>query len=195
MPTNILLVGVGGQGIITASNVISEACLISGFHVKKSEVHGMSQRGGSVESHVRYSPDEPVRSPLIPGGEADVLLAFETLEALRGLPMVAADGMVLVDDHRIVPMSVTSGPFDYPADPLAMLAESGRNVRVIKSFEVAGRLGEQRAANVVMLGAASQFTDIPRQAWEDAIRATVKKSAVDLNLRAFGAGIEALIGE
>jgi indolepyruvate ferredoxin oxidoreductase beta subunit len=110
MPTNILLCGVGGQGIVTASKVLAEAALLSGCHIKKSEIHGMSQRGGSVESHVRFSPDAPVYSPIIPAGEVDVLLAFEALEALRALPNTRPDALLLVDDREIPPMSVTSPP-------------------------------------------------------------------------------------
>jgi len=192
MPTNILLSGVGGQGIITASKVLAEAALISGFHVKKSEVHGMSQRGGSVESHVRFSADGRVHSPLIPVGQTDILLAFELLEALRSIPTTAPEALVLVDDRRIVPMSVTSGPFEYPAAPLDQLAASGRRVHVVSSLTVANDLGEPRAANIVMLGAASRFLPIEPQAWTEAIRRAVRPKAVELNLRAFQEGIDTL---
>lgn len=188
MPTNILLSGVGGQGIITASKVLSEAALISGCQIKKSEVHGMSQRGGSVESHVRFSRDKDVYSPLIPAGEVDILLAFEALEALRSLPMTRPEGLVLVDDREIVPMSVTTGAFEYPPDALDQLVAGGRQVYVVRSFDIAYELGEGRAANVVMLGAASRFLDIDAAAWPEAIRRSVRPKALETNLQAFEAG-------
>lgn len=189
MATNVLLSGVGGQGIITASKVISEACLSAGFQVKKSEVHGMSQRGGSVESHVRFSPDSPVYSPLIPGGEVDVLLAFELLEGLRAVAGTRPDALVLIENRTIVPGSVTSGPFEYPEDILDRLYASGRKVRVIDAFDIAAELGETRAANIVMLGAASASLAIPVSAWEEAISRAVKAKAVETNVRAFHAGV------
>jgi indolepyruvate ferredoxin oxidoreductase beta subunit len=192
MTTNVLLCGVGGQGIITASAVLAEAALLSGCDVKKSEVHGMSQRGGSVESHVRFSRDGGVYSPLIPAGGADLLLAFEVLEALRKLPMVGPGGTVLTDGREIVPISVTCGPFEYPAEPLNQLLASGRAVHAVGAFETACELGEPRAANMVMLGAASCFLDIAPGAWEEAIRGCVPAKAVAVNVRAFEAGSEAL---
>ncbi len=194
MPTNILLVGVGGQGIITASQVLAEAALLSGCHIKKSEVHGMSQRGGSVESHVRFSRDSAVHSPLIPRGETDVLMAFEALEALRALPLTRPAGRVLVDDRAIVPMSVTSGAFEYPP-ALESLRQSGRRVQVVAAFALARELGEPRAANIVMLGAASRALDIDGAVWPEAIRRVVRPRALTTNLQAFQAGICALDGE
>lgn len=191
MTTNILLSGVGGQGIITASRVLAEAAMLSGFHVKKSEIHGMSQRGGSVESHVRFSPDGLVFSPTIPFGEVDVLMGFELLEALRAIPNTKPDALVLVEDRVIVPSSVTCGPFEYPPDVLDQLYASGRNVRVVDAFKIACSLGEPRAANIVLLGAASSSLVIDAQAWEGAIRRAVKAKALDVNLKAFEAGVAA----
>lgn len=188
MLTNLLLCGVGGQGIITASEVLTEAALISGCEVKKSEVHGMSQRGGNVESHVRFSRDGEVHSPLIPRGEVDVLLAFELLEALRGLPMTRPDALVIADDRRIVPVSVTSGAFEYPDDPAEKLAGSGRRVQVMEAFRIACEVGEPRVANIVLLGAAGRFLDLDAEAWTEAIRRSVPAKALDINLRAFEAG-------
>ncbi len=192
MSTNVLLCGVGGQGIITASAVLAEAALVSGCDVKKSEVHGMSQRGGSVESHVRFSHNGKVHSPLIPAGGADLLLAFEMLEALRKLAMAGPEAVVLTDEREIVPMSVTSGPFEYPTGALDQLCASGRAVHVVRALELASELGEPRAANTIMLGAASRFLEIERDAWEAAIKACVRPRVVDINLRAFDAGTEAL---
>jgi indolepyruvate ferredoxin oxidoreductase, beta subunit len=185
---NILLTGVGGQGIITASQTLAEACLLSGFQVKKSEIHGMSQRGGSVESHVRFCTDGEVHSPTIPEGEADVLISFELLEALRGLAFTRPTAQVIADERRIIPMSVTAGKATYPADPEGLLRASGREVHIVRAFEVAARLGEPRAANIVLLGVAARFLPIAAEVWTEAIRAVVRPKAVDINIRALEAG-------
>jgi indolepyruvate ferredoxin oxidoreductase, beta subunit len=189
VPTNILLTGVGGQGVITASKVLAEVALISGWQIKKSEVHGMSQRGGSVESHVRLSREAAIRSPLIPTGEVDMLLAFEALEALRGLPTTRPDALVLVDDREIVPMSVTTGAFEYPTAPLDRLCASGRRVHLVSCFRIACEVGEPRAANIVMLGTATHFLEFEFAAWREAIARSVRPRALEINLQAFEAGI------
>jgi indolepyruvate ferredoxin oxidoreductase beta subunit len=191
MTTNILITGVGGQGIITASRVLAEVALLAGWQIKKSEVHGMSQRGGSVESHVRLCADSPVYSPLIPAGEADLLVAFEALEALRGVAMTRPDGVLLVDDREIPPMSVTAGPFAYPESPIEMLKGTGRRVVVVPSFELARSLGEPRAANLVMLGAASRLLAFTPGQWREAIGMAVKPKALEINLKAFDTGFAA----
>ena len=192
MVTGILLCGVGGQGTITASSVLSEAALRSGWDIKKSEVHGMSQRGGSVETHVRVSPDEAIASPLIEAGTADILVAFEALEGLRKLPMTRADGTVLTDEREIVPMSVVTGRFGYPGAPLDRLAASGRTVHVVPAFRIACELGEPRAANMVMLGAVSNLIGFEAAAWEDAMRGCLRPRALPSSLEAFEAGAAAL---
>lgn len=190
MITNVLLVGVGGQGTITASQVLAEACLHQGWHIKKSEIHGMSQRGGSVESHVRFSPEQPVPSPTIPDGEVDVLLGFELLEALRSLPQVKPEGTVIVDPRRIVPLTVTLGGAAYPEDAVEQLQASGRRVIIVPAFEEAQKLGEVRAANIILLGAAAKVLDLSLDVMEAAIRATVKPKAIDINLKAFARGVQ-----
>ncbi len=190
MATNVLLTGVGGQGIITASTVLSQACRLAGWQVKKSEVHGMSQRGGSVNSYVRYSADEEVASPLIPEGEADFLLAFEPLEGLRQIKQVAQDAVVFVDDRRITPVIVNLPGFSYPPDVVERLMRSGRDVRIVQASETAIGLGEPRAANTVMLGAFSTLSDLPDDAWKQALRLVLKPNAVEINLRALEAGRE-----
>ncbi len=194
MVTNVLLCGVGGQGIITASKILSEAALMSGYAVKKSEVHGMSQRGGNVESHVRFSADSPVHAPTIPMGEASMLLAFETLEALRAIPQMSPEALVLVDRRRIVPMSVNTGLAQYPDDVMEQLEASGRHVLVVPAFAIATDLGEYRAANVVMLGAASRHLGIAPEVWQEAIKHSVRPRAVESSLKAFEAGLAALAG-
>lgn len=190
MITNVLLTGVGGQGTITASQVLAEACLLQGWQIKKSEIHGMSQRGGSVESHVRFSADAEVYSPTIPDGQVDVLLGFELLEALRGLPQVKPEGAVIVDPRRIVPITVALGGPAYPEDALDRMHASGRRIIVVPAFEEAQKLGEVRAANIVLLGAAATVLALKRDVMEDAIRLVVKAKAVEVNLAAFGRGVE-----
>jgi indolepyruvate ferredoxin oxidoreductase, beta subunit len=191
MVTNVLLSGVGGQGIITASRALAEAALMAGCAIKKSEIHGMSQRGGNVESHVRYSADSPVYSPTIPYGQVDYLLAFEGLEALRALPLTRPDALVLADDRKIIPMTVTSGLFEYPQDPVGQLMGSGRRVQLVRCFSIACEVGEPRAANVVMLGAVSSHLGFAPEIWEVAIRRSVPAKALERSLRAFRAGLEA----
>ena len=188
MVTSVLLTGVGGQGIITASSVLAEACRLAGWHMKKSEVHGMSQRGGSVTSFVRFSPDEAVRSPLIPEGAADLMLAFEPLEALRQVKQTRDDARVLVEESRIPPITVSTGAYVYPEDCIERLMRSGRGVTVIPAYERARELGEPRAANTVMLGAASTLLDLPQEAWDAALRERLKPKALDMNLKAFADG-------
>lgn len=189
MITNVLLTGVGGQGTITASEVLAQACLLQDWHIKKSEIHGMSQRGGNVESHVRFSPDEPIFSPTIPDGQADVLLGFELLEALRGLPQVKPEGLVIVDPRRIVPFTVTLGAAEYPDDALDRMRASGRRVLVVPAFDEACALGEPRAANIVLVGAACSALAIAPAVMEEAVRATVKPKAVEVNLQALRRGL------
>jgi len=193
MVTNLLLTGVGGQGIITASSVLADVCRRAGWQVKKSEVHGMSQRGGSVISYVRFSPAEPVHSPLIPEGTADILLAFEPLEGLRQINAARKDAKVLVEERRIPPVTVSSGGLVYPEDCLERLLARGRKVMVIAAYQQASELGEPRAANTVMLGAASRLLELPQQVWEQALCAGLKAKVLQVNLRAFEIGRE-LVG-
>ncbi len=190
MVTNVLLTGVGGQGIITASTVLSQACRLAGWEVKKSEVHGMSQRGGSVNSYVRFSPDERVASPLIPEGAAQIMLAFEPLEGLRQLGQTSPAARVLIDTRRIAPVTVDLEGFSYPDDVLDRVLASGREVSVIPAARTAGELGEPRAANTVMLGALWVLLELPHDVWERALRLVLKPKALDVNLRAFAAGRE-----
>ncbi len=190
MVTNVLLTGVGGQGIITAGSVLSQACRLAGWRVKKSEVHGMSQRGGSVNSYVRFTPDGDVASPLIPEGAAHIMLAFEPLEGLRQIRETAPDATVLVEERRIVPVTVSLGGVGYPDDVLERLQSSGRAVTVVRATATALELGEARAANTVLLGGLSMLLELPWPAWERALRGTLKPKAVEVNLRAFEAGRE-----
>ncbi len=190
MITNVLLNGVGGQGTITASQALAQACLLQDWHIKKSEIHGMSQRGGSVESHLRFSPDQPIFSPTIPEGEVDVLLGFELLEALRALPQVRPGGTVVVDPRRIVPMTVALGGAPYPEDALERLQHSGRRVLVVPAFDTACDLGEPRDANIVLLAAACPALGIAPAVMQEAVRLTVKPKALAVNLAALQRGVD-----
>ena len=183
---NVLICGVGGQGVLLFSDVLSAAALQSGMDVKKSEVHGMAQRGGSVTSHVRFAPR--VYSPLIEEGTADFLVAFEELEALRYLHFLSPKGRVLTDTLQVKPMPVLIGAAQYPGDVIDRVKAGAWKVYVVEAFKKAKELGETRAQNIVMLGALSRLLSIPESVFEDVIRQSVKAKLVDLNLRAFQAG-------
>jgi indolepyruvate ferredoxin oxidoreductase beta subunit len=183
---DILICGVGGQGVLLFSDVLSGAALEAGFDVKKSEVHGMAQRGGSVTSHVRFGPR--VYSPLIEEGSADFLVAFEQLEALRYLHFLSPNGKVLIDTLKVKPMPVLLGTTEYPADVVERVKAGARKVYVIEAFKKAKELGQSRAQNIVMLGALSRLLKIPEAVFEETIRRSVKAKFVELNLKAFQEG-------
>ncbi len=190
--TRFLLAGVGGQGTILASNVLAELGIALGYDAKKAEVHGMSQRGGSVVSHVSWG--EQVFSPVIPEGEADILIAFEKLEAIRFLDSIHADAMVLVNDHEIVPITVSSGTGKYPPDDemKAAFAPVTKNVHWVKGVEIAEGLGNAKAANVVLLGALSKILEHEAEPWLKVIEARVPPKFLALNRKAFQAGRDAV---
>jgi len=197
---NFLLAGVGGQGTILASDVLVNVGLAAGFQAKQAEVHGMSQRGGSVTSHVRWGI--VVYSPLIGAGEADVLLAFEKLEALRSLKAMRPGALVLVNSQVIKPLTVISGDQVYPDDESVRLAFARLtpDLKFINGEEIAGSLGNIKAANVVLLGALSGLLEHGGQAgaeltsgiWLKIITERVPDKLVELNRRAFQAGREAM---
>jgi len=182
---NFLLVGVGGQGVLLASDILAEVGLRAGYDAKKSEVHGMAQRGGSVVSHVRWA--EKVLSPLIGQGEVDYLLALEKLEALRYIEVLRPGGTVIVNDHRIPPVSVSSGGDEYPDDQRVrrVLSEVTDDVHFVPGVELAEELGNARASNVVMLGALSKSLDIDLDIWLEVIAERVPEKYVELNHQAF----------
>ena len=186
--TDFLLTGVGGQGIMVASDVLALVGLEHGYDVKKSEVHGMAQRGGSVVSHVRWA--DRVFSPLIGKGEADHLVAFERLEALRYLSFLRAGGTAIVNDYAIPPVSVANGQDSYPDDLTVrrVLAQATPNHYVVPGLATAKRLGNVRTNNIVLLGALSTLLDVPVAAWEKVISKRVPKRYVELNLKAFELG-------
>ena len=188
--TNVVICGVGGQGIILASDVLCHAAHVEGLDVKKSEVHGMAQRGGSVITHVRFGAR--VYSPLIEEGTGDYILAFEKLEALRYAYYLKARGTIIVDNREIPPMSVLVGQAEYPQDLDLSLKKFGK-VHIINAVNAALELGNIRVVNIVLLGVLSTFLDFKKDTWKKAIRNNVKEKFVDLNLKAFERGHE-LVG-
>ena len=183
---NISLVGVGGQGILLASDIIAKAAMLAGLDAKKSEVHGMAQRGGSVISEIRFG--EKVYSPLIPAGTTDYLVSSEKLEALRYAHFLSPDGLALVNDQLIVPVTVSSGQHPMVDDLDARLKSAFPKLEVVPALDIARDLGSLRVVNVVMTGALSTHLKIPEDAWLQAIRDSVKERFVELNLKAFEAG-------
>jgi indolepyruvate ferredoxin oxidoreductase beta subunit len=185
---NFLLVGVGGQGILTASDILAELGLRGGSDVKKSEVHGMSQRGGAVSSHVRFGTQ--VYSPLIARGEADFLLAFEQLEALRWVAFLHPEGKALVSTQRLPPISVTSGNGHYPELEAVRRELTGRAQQAVllDAPQVAQELGNPRVANTVLLGALSTYLSFPVAQWEEIVGERVPARFIDLNIKALHIG-------
>ncbi len=184
--TNILMAGVGGQGTLLASEILSEVLMLAGYDVKKAEVHGMAQRGGSVVSHVRFGAK--VRSAIIPEGDADILFGFELLETYRYLPLVAPNGTVVVNNLRIAPPSVALGQDSYPADIPTKLREHIRDVRVVDGLQLAEQAGNPRTVNTVLLGSLSNLLEPTREQWLTAIKALVPKPFQQVNLTAFELG-------
>ena len=183
---NILFSGVGGQGILLASELTAYAQLAEGYDVKKSEVHGMAQRGGSVEAHLRYG--ERVYSPLIDPGSADILVAFEILEAARYLPYLHKDSAVVVNTQKILPPAVALGKMTYPEDVLKELTDRQINVVPIDAFAIAEEVGELRTVNVAMVGAMSNFLAVDPGVFLKVIDTTVKEQFREVNKKAFEAG-------
>jgi indolepyruvate ferredoxin oxidoreductase beta subunit len=185
---SIMIVGVGGQGTLLTSRVVGAAAVKAGYDVKMSEVHGMAQRGGSVITYVRIG--KSVNSPIIEKGEADILLCFEKLEALRWVDYVKKTGTIIINDQQIDPMPVIIGKAKYPDDILEKIRDKFSGVRVIDALEVARRLGNIKVLNIVMVGLMAKSTEIEKEIWHEAIRETVKAKFVDLNLKAFDEGYQ-----
>lgn len=186
---SVMIVGVGGQGTLLASRVLGSAMLSQGVDVKVSEVHGMSQRGGSVVTYVRYG--DKVYSPIIAQGEADVLLAFEALEAARYLPWLKPEGTVVVNTQQMDPMPVVTGVAEYPKDILGKVREQGVKVVALDALGMAEEAGSSKAVNVVLIGAMAEKLDLPKEVWIDTIKETVPSKFIDMNLKAFELGYNA----
>ena len=191
-PTNILVAGIGGQGVMTAAEILAQTALSLGFDVKKTEVAGMAQRGGVVTSHVRFG--EKVNSPAIPDGEADLVIGFEPAEAARWLDQLKPGGVVLVNQARQEPPIVSIGLFDYPDDPVADIKERGVEVYAFDATEIAKNLGNVRLVNTVMLGASAAHLPFSEDILKEAIMARFrerKPQLVEINEQAFLAGQKA----
>jgi indolepyruvate ferredoxin oxidoreductase beta subunit len=180
------MVGVGGQGTILASELLSHVLMMAGYDVKKSEVHGMSQRGGRVESHVRFGPT--VDSPLIVKGEADYLVGFEMSETLRSLDWLSPAATVIAENRSILPYTAQVGQAEYPFDSLQQMADAGFNLKVIEGDELAIQAGEPKTANVVLMGALAKSLDVDRKVWAEAISSNMPERFVAVNLKAFDLG-------
>ena len=186
---NILLCGVGGQGTILASKILSYALVKAGYDLKMSEIHGMSQRGGSVTTQVRFG--EKVNSPIIGKGSADILVSFEAMEALRNLGDLKQDGHVVVNDYKIPTATTLTGKQEYPEDVIEYV-KSLASTKVLDASKIAGDLGNPKAMNVVLLGALVKLMGLEDLDWNDAISNCVKPAFVDLNIKALHAGMDAV---
>ncbi len=184
--TNILVSGVGGQGVILASDIMSEVFMEAGYDVKKSEVHGMAMRGGIVTSHFRFG--KKVYSPLIKEGEVDILFAFEQLEGLRWINYLRPTGRIVMNDHKVNPPAVNLGEMEYPKGIPEIVQSRIKNFYLVKGTEIALELGDVRAANVVLLGAISKFFEVNGDLWLKTILNNLPSKVHELNRKAFSAG-------
>ena len=183
---NIMIVGVGGQGSLLASKLLGHLLMEQGYDVKVSEVHGMSQRGGSVVTYVRYG--ERVCSPIVDKGEADFIVSFELLEAARYVNFLKPGGRVVVSDQQIDPMPVITGAAEYPADLDKKMADLDIKVDVMDALSLAEEAGSSKAVNLVLMGRLSRYFDFPEEAWQKAIDACVPEKFLALNRKAFALG-------
>jgi indolepyruvate ferredoxin oxidoreductase, beta subunit len=184
--TSVVLAGVGGQGILLASEIVARAAMVAGFAVKTNEVHGMAQRGGSVIAQIRYGKE--VFSPLVPEGTARVLGALERIEGIRFAHYLAPDGLAVVSSQAIIPVTVSSGAATYPIDAEERLRQVFRKMIYVDAATLAAKVGNIRASNVVILGALSTGLDLPIETWHEAVCQSVTPKHKDLNLRAFEEG-------
>lgn len=184
--TNILIVGVGGQGTLLASRVLGAIADIEGLDCKLSEVHGMSQRGGSVVTHVRMGDN--ICAPLVSEGDADFIMAFEKLEAMRWSYYLKKEGKILINDQEIMPMPVITGQADYPINVYERLEELKKNIVVIDALNKAGEAGNTKAVNVVMIGALCALIGIPYEVAEKAIERCVPARLLEVNIKALKLG-------
>lgn len=184
---NIMIVGVGGQGTLLTSRILGGITVAAGYDVKLSEVHGMAQRGGSVVTYVRYG--EKVAEPIVEEGQADVLIAFERLEALRYAHFLKKDGVIIVNDQRIDPMPVVTGAAEYPKGIIEGLSKEYRVIPVDAQAEALA-MGNSRVFNVIILGVAAKHMDFPKEQWTTVIKNTVPPKTIDINVAAFERGYE-----
>ncbi len=185
---NILLVGVGGQGTILASKILTYAALSQGYAVKMSEIHGMAQRGGSVVTQVRLG--EHIDSPVIDEGEADMIVAFEQLEAYRWAHYLKGGGVLIVNTQKIVPLPVLIGLAVYPDNIIHRLREKVSRVVEVDGLRLAAEAGNARATNVVLVGILARFMDFPQEVWQEALKARIPEKLLELNKKAFTLGYD-----
>ncbi|MFZ1683524.1 MAG: indolepyruvate oxidoreductase subunit beta [Candidatus Zixiibacteriota bacterium] len=184
---DILIIGVGGQGVLLASEILSDAAMRAGLDVKKSEIHGMSQRGGVVSSHVRIAPK--VYSPTIQEGQADILMSFEQAEGLRAINWLSPEGTAIISRTTLIPAIVTSSKkFHYPDDAIAEMRKKVKSVIAVDADKIAAELGEPRLVNTILLGVVSNSLPFDHQLWIDTIKGRVKPKLVEINLKAFERG-------
>lgn len=187
MTKNVLLVGVGGQGTILAAKLLTQGLMEAGYDVKMSEIHGMSQRGGSVSSHVRYG--KKVESTTISLGEADLLVSFEKMEALRELKFLKPDGLAVVNEHEMPSMPILIGEAAYPVNAVEEIKKYVKTI-TLDATKMAVELGNAKAANVVLLGTIIKAMGLEHINWEEIIKKQVKPASVDVNLKALRCGME-----
>ncbi len=183
---NVMIVGVGGQGSLLASKLLGHLLLEQGYDVKVSEVHGMSQRGGSVVTYVRYG--DKVASPVIDKGEADYIVSFELLEAARWLSYLKPDGRIVTNTQQIDPMPVITGAAQYPEELVAKMKATGAQVDALDCLSLAEQAGSSKAVNIVLMGRLSKYFDFPEETWQQALEACVPPKFLELNKKAFSLG-------
>lgn len=188
MVKNIMIVGVGGQGALLASKTLGQVLLDAGFDVKVSEVHGMSQRGGSVVTYVRYG--EKVYSPIVDKGEADFIVSFELLEAARYTEFLKEGGQIVVNTQKIDPMPVITGAAEYPENLEEKMSSEGFKVDALDCLSLAQKAGTAKAVNIVLMGRLSKYMDFSEEAWMSAIEKLVKPQFLEVNKKAFMLGRE-----
>ncbi len=184
---NIIIVGVGGQGSLLASKILGQLLLSEGYDVKVSEVHGMSQRGGSVITYVRFG--DKVYSPVVDKGEADFIVSFEILETARWISYLKPNGQIVTNTQQIDPMPVITGAATYPENLVEKMRAKGFKVDAMDCLSLAKKAGSQKAVNIVLLGRLSHYFDIPQDAWQAALKACVPEKFLELNKKAFELGI------
>ena len=185
---NVMIVGVGGQGSLLASKLLGNLLVEQGYDVKVSEVHGMSQRGGSVVTYVRYG--DKVYSPVIDKGEADFIISFELLEAARWAEYLRPGGRIIVNTQQIDPMPVITGAAAYPEDILTKLRALGLQVDAVDALEIAEQAGSAKAINIVLMGRLARYFDVPQDEWQKALERVVPAKFLALNQKAFALGMQ-----
>ena len=183
---SVLMAGVGGQGVLRASDILCQVMLEGGLDVKKSEVHGMAQRGGCVTSHVRYG--EKVYSPIEKKGNVDILVAFECIESIRYLDYLKPDGKVIINDLKVYPPAVNLGEMAYPDNVIELMKKTFKTVKVVNAREIARQAQNLKTENTALLGVLSQWLDLDLKLWEKVLHEAFPKKVIDANLKAFSLG-------